>query len=54
MGLNRPLDTMSDELKIAIEAAKKAAEYALKFYGKRLDISNKNDGTVFTTVEKST
>ncbi len=45
---------MSDELRVAIEAAKKGAEYALKFFGKKLTIDKKNDNTVVTKVDKDT
>ena len=43
---------MSDELKVAIEAAKAGAEYALKFFGKNLDIQKKIDKTVVTKVDR--
>ena len=51
-----PLDTnsMSNELKVAIEAAKKGAKYALTFYGKELTVDKKDDNTVFTKVDKET
>lgn len=45
---------MSTELKVAIEAAKKGAEYAIRFYGKELRIDKKEDNTVFTRVDKKT
>lgn len=45
---------MSDELKVAIEAAKRGAEYALKFFGKEIKIYKKNDSSLFTHVDKAT
>lgn len=45
---------MSDELKAAIKAAKKGAEYALKFFGKEIKIYKKTDSSVFTHVDKTT
>lgn len=45
---------MSDELKIALKAAQKGAEYALKFFGKEIKIYKKNDSSVFTHVDKAT
>ncbi len=45
---------MSDELKVAIEAAKKGAEYAKTFFGKEMAIDKKGDNTVLTQVDKAT
>lgn len=45
---------MSEELKVAIEAAKKGAEYALKFFGKNIKIYKKTDRSIFTHVDKDT
>jgi histidinol-phosphatase len=43
---------MSDELRVAIEAARKAANYALKYYGKQIEFTKKKDSTVLTQVDK--
>ena len=45
---------MSTELKVAIEAAKKGAEYAMQFFGKEIIVEKKKDNTVFTRVDKET
>ncbi len=45
---------MSDELKIAIEAAKKGAENAIKYFYKGIDSSVKDDGTVLTHADTET
>lgn len=45
---------MSNELKVAIEATKKGAEYAIRFFGKNLTVGKKSDNTVFTQVDKDT
>lgn len=48
------MNTNSLELQTAIEAAKKSAEYAIKFFGINLKVDKKNDGSVFTHVDKET
>lgn len=45
---------MSNELRVAIDAAKEGAEYALKFFSKELIVDKKEDNTVFTHVDKVT
>lgn len=45
---------MSDELKIAIEAAKTAGQYVLKFFGKNQQIEKKKDNTVVTEIDRQT
>lgn len=45
---------MSTELKVAIEAAKKGAEYAMTFFGKEMVVGKKGDNTVVTKVDKET
>lgn len=45
---------MSNELNVAIEAARKGAEYALAFYGKEIVVNKKDDNTVFTHIDKAT
>lgn len=44
---------MSDELKIAIEAAKIGAQEALKFYKDELEVKIKEDNTVVTIADKA-
>lgn len=45
---------MSNELRVAIGAAKKGAEYAMRFFGTELKVSKKDDNSVFTDVDKDT
>jgi histidinol-phosphatase len=45
---------MSEELKTAIDAAKKGAEYALQFYNDELVVEKKEDKTVVTRVDQET
>jgi histidinol-phosphatase len=45
---------MSDELRIAIKAAKRGASYARTFFGKEMAVGKKDDNTVFTQVDKHT
>jgi histidinol-phosphatase len=47
-------NNMSEELKVAIKAAKKGAEYALKYFGKDLEFSKKSDNTILTRIDKET
>ena len=43
---------MSEELKVAIEAAKKGGKHALQYYEKDLAIEFKNDNTPVTIADK--
>lgn len=45
---------MSNELKVAIQAAKKGANYAMQFFGKDLAVDKKEDNTVVTKLDKET
>lgn len=45
---------MSNELKVAIEAAKAGAKIALKYYGKQIKVTSKLDKTVVTQADKET
>lgn len=48
------MNAKSQELLTALEAAKKGAAYAMKYYGKELRAIKKKDNTVFTHVDKTT
>ncbi len=44
---------MSDELKVAIEAAKKGAKVALRYYNKPLEVEFKKDKSVITIADRN-
>lgn len=48
------MNSLSLEIQTAIEAAKKGAEYAMSFFGKKIAVGRKDDNTVFTKVDKAT
>ena len=54
MGYDRPLSNISDELRVAIEAAKIGAGVALKYFGRKPHVDIKSNDTPVTIADKET